>query len=74
MLIFSFFSNNLHSWPFLCLRGYVSNNSGQLFSFPVIFALEVGEGQIPFLGICEGSRINPIWEVGGARVFSQKKF
>ena len=32
---------------------------------------EVGEGQIFCIGICEGSCINPFWEVGGPRFFSQ---
>ena len=45
------------------------------FSFGY-FSLGGGKGRAKCLclGTCEGSCINPIWEEGGPRLFSQKKF
>ena len=51
----------------LCRRGYVSNTSGY-------FCHGGSGGRVRCfrVGICEGSYINPFWEVGGPRFFSQK--
>ena len=49
-----------------------SITSGQSFSLVAIFASEdAGEVRSFCLDICEGSCINPIWDVGGPRLFSQ---
>ena len=57
-------------------RLYASNTSGQLLSWLLVdyFCLEGGGCGVRCfcLGICEGLCINPIWEVGGPRLFCKK--
>ena len=58
---------------FVRRHGYVSNTSGQLFPLPVILSCwRWGRVRCFCLGIYEGSCINPIWNVGGPRLFWPK--